>query len=274
MRVQGRDARRRQAQQFRILRQGFFSGIAKVGQQGEVQIGFSIGQKAHFQRLDQMLDVLQAGQQRRHHHQGAVLRRDAGGKIHPWQRTRRCHQSGQPVHQRGRQLTCGKQRQHADQRQHPETDPAQPGLRQQPGAKQQGQQRNRTQIQQQRSPAGPSPQPGAERWMRTTYPFQFLATAIDQVITDVGFAVMPAQTGRARPRKINGAGGHMFLNQTAGSGNRFNHMAVAVTAGEIHPGISCGRVVAQRAVDHTHRLDKLAPVEGAQQAQATDAVTD
>ncbi len=155
--VQRFDPLGRQGQQGRVLRQGFLGGIAKVGQQGEVQIGLAIGQKTHFQRLDQMFDVLRAGQQRRHRHQRAVLRRDAGGKIHPRQWTWRRQQGGQPVHQRRCKLPRGEQGEEADQQQRPDGDAVQPGPRQQPGAEQQRQQRDRAQIKQQWTPAGPSP---------------------------------------------------------------------------------------------------------------------
>jgi hypothetical protein len=54
-----------------VLGERFLPGVAKIGQQAEVQVFIAIGQKPDFQRLDQILDVRGAGQHRRHHHQRA-----------------------------------------------------------------------------------------------------------------------------------------------------------------------------------------------------------
>ena len=72
-----------------VLRQRFFDGVAEISQQTEVEVVIPICQEADFQRLDQVLDVLSAGEHRRDHDQGARFRRDSSGKVHSRQQVRR-----------------------------------------------------------------------------------------------------------------------------------------------------------------------------------------
>ena len=51
-------------------------------------------------------------------------------------------------------------------------------------------------------------------------------------------------------------------------------VAVAVARGEIHRARRRRRILAQRLLDDAHRLDELAPVHRAEEAQAADAVAD
>ena len=85
-----------------ILWLGFLRRIPPISQQRKVQAVIAIGQKSDFQRLDQRLDALYAGQHRWRYHQGAGFRRNTGGKIHARRWIRRGQQCRQPVHQRHR----------------------------------------------------------------------------------------------------------------------------------------------------------------------------
>ena len=51
-------------------------------------------------------------------------------------------------------------------------------------------------------------------------------------------------------------------------------MPVAVSRGETHFAVHTLRVLAQRALDDAHRLDKLAPIGGIQESETGDAVAD
>ncbi len=155
LRVQGVDPLPGQLQQRRILSQRFLRGVAQIGQQAEVQVGVAIGQEPDFQRLDEGLDVARAGEHGRDHHQGARCRGDARGEIHTRQRMRRRQQSGQPVHQRDRELAGRKQRECAQRQQCPIGQPVRLRLRQQTRRQEYRDQRDRAQIQQQRELAPP-----------------------------------------------------------------------------------------------------------------------
>ena len=89
-----------QPQQRFVLRQRFFERVSKVGQQAEVQMVVPICQETDFQRIDQILDVLNAREHSRDYHQSARFRRNPFGEVHSRQRMRRRQQRGQPVHQR------------------------------------------------------------------------------------------------------------------------------------------------------------------------------
>ena len=58
----------------------------------------------------------------------------------------------------------------------------------------------------------------------------------------------------------------------ASSGKAFYDMPVAVAGTEIHRPVNFCRVFIENLLDMTHRLDKLAPVRGGQEAQTADAV--
>ena len=58
------------------------------------------------------------------------------------------------------------------------------------------------------------------------------------------------------------------------AGDALDHVPVAVARGEIHARVDAGRVLAQRLLDDAQRLDELAPVHRAEEAQAADAVAD
>ena len=62
----------------------FLARVGKIGQQAEVQTRVAIGETPDFERLDQILDVANAGEHRRNDHQRPRVRRNACRIIHPW----------------------------------------------------------------------------------------------------------------------------------------------------------------------------------------------
>ena len=118
--VERLDGEARAFDQRAILGKRLLAGVEQVGEQTEMQAVVAIGQEAHFQRLDQLIDVVRTGEHGRHHHQRAPLRRNAGRKVHARQRVRRRQQRGQPIHQGCAQPARGQQRKRGDcQRQQP-----------------------------------------------------------------------------------------------------------------------------------------------------------
>ena len=87
-------------------------GVAKVGEQREVQVLVAVGEEAHLERLDAGRSMLAAlVEHRRHHDQRARL--PAGCRSEKSMRGSGCgvhQQRGQPVHQRDRELARGDQR--------------------------------------------------------------------------------------------------------------------------------------------------------------------
>jgi len=59
-----------------VFRQRLRRGIVKIGQQGKKQIGIAITEIADLQGFEQIVDVLQTGQQGGHDHHGAMVVRD------------------------------------------------------------------------------------------------------------------------------------------------------------------------------------------------------
>ena len=86
-------------------------------------------------------------------------------------------------------------------------------------------------------------------------------------------AFCPAFARRSRnAAKLDRLARHIGLGARRQPGNRLDRMAVAVTGGEIHLRISAAGIVPQDLLYAAEHLDELAPVDGAQQAQAADAV--
>jgi hypothetical protein len=93
-----------QLQQRSVGGERFLPGVAKIGQQAEVQVLIAIRQKPDLQRLDQLLDVRLAGEHGRHHHQRP---RDGPGCLRrspSWAAAAASPAGRQPVHQRHGQL--------------------------------------------------------------------------------------------------------------------------------------------------------------------------
>ena len=97
-----------------VVGKRFRGRVRKVGQQAEMQVVVAIGEEADLQRLDQELDVLGAGEERRNHHQRAHLRRQAAGEVHPRQRVRRHQQCRHPVHHVDGELARGEQQEYSE----------------------------------------------------------------------------------------------------------------------------------------------------------------
>src|ERR1035437_8355701 len=64
------------------------------------------------------------------------------------------------------------------------------------------------------------------------------------------------------------------LQQLTAPRKIFNRMAISIASGEIHFPVNSGRVEAQSLLDPAQGLDKLAPVQSAQEPQTVNGMTD
>src|SRR5581483_3270584 len=64
-----------------------------------------------------------------------------------------------------------------------------------------------------------------------------------------------------------------LLEQTV-AGDGLDRMAISIARGKIHFPINAGRIETKRLIDLAHVLDKLAPIQGAQETQTVDRMTD
>ncbi|HRM67998.1 MAG TPA: hypothetical protein PLO71_01085, partial [Thauera phenylacetica] len=160
--IERRDRKACALDQRSIGRQGLLARVEQVGEQAKMQTAVAIGQEADFERLDEFIDVVGTGEQGRHHHQRAPLRRDARGEVHARQRVRRRHQSGEPVHQGNAQPARGQQCKEGGYQQHPGALAVRrkSGVQgpEQPSGDGHGQQRDGAQIERQRARRRPRAQ--------------------------------------------------------------------------------------------------------------------
>jgi hypothetical protein len=253
-------------------------GIREVGQQAVVQVRVSIGEVADFQRLDQVLDVVDARDHRRHHDQRARCRRDPARIIHARQRMRRHDQHRQPVHHANGELARGdrEQENERDERTRRNTE-APHGLQQSRGddCRDSG---HCCQVQRQRVPPRAAPHDLRERDLHAGGALELRPAFVDEIEADVGLALVVAIDGTAARGGVTGhperEPRHVAFRHGARARDRLDDVPVAVAGGEVHAAVEAARVVAQRRFDDAHRLDEVAPVGGAEEAQAADRVAD
>ena len=276
------------ARQQRIVQRLHFGiGIQEIGEQGAVQIRIAIGQIAHFQRLDQRVDGIDTGQHGRYHHQRPRGCGYAVAEIHPWQRARADQQGDCPVHQRDTQLAEGDDAQPSHQPRQPMRRRIDLPLAQQAEQECRDDRGDAEQIQQQRNLARLVPDCRAERSPHRDCTLQLRQACIDQEPADVGHGMfgspriahrvvrfMIGESGRLGASKFQRLARHLRFAEIAATRDRLDHVPVAVAAGECHPRIGAGRILAQDLFDRAHRLDELAPVHCREITHAADAVAD
>ena len=140
-----------------VLWQRFLVSVDEISQQPEVQVVVTVCQEPDLEGLDQILDVLSAGQHGRYNHQGVEFRRNSLGEIHARQPVRRNHQCRQPVHQGKGKMAEAQNQEDTDQREEPAMNSIGMSMHQQACGKDGGDQHYRAQIENQREPAAHSP---------------------------------------------------------------------------------------------------------------------
>ena len=87
-RVQRLDARDGRRHDRRIARQGLGRGVGEVAQDGELEVGLAVGEVLHLEVLQRLLDRLDAGEERRHHHRRPELVGHASRRDRAWAASR------------------------------------------------------------------------------------------------------------------------------------------------------------------------------------------
>ncbi len=274
--------RARLAQQHVVVVAVLVAPVEEVGEQAVVQLRIAVGEIAHLERLDQVGDALLAAEHRRHDDQRAALRWNAEREVHARQVARCDEQARDPVHERHRQLAGRQQGDRAGGQQPPSrrgrgeariARVRRPQHRQ--ADLQQRQAADSADIQPQRPPvAGAAhPLPGHEAHQR--HAFEHRPAAVDEPPADMCLLrPVGAGTGGSLARQLDRRAGQFVLGQRAVPGHALDRVAIVVARREVHAGVHVGRVLAQRLLHMRQRLDELAPVGRAEQAQAADAVAD
>src|SRR5487761_2281111 len=119
-------------------------------------------------------------------------------------------------------------------------------------------------------PAAPSMQHRESGLTHPRGPFQFGQSFVDQIISDMS---VPAGALLLTGEMDCQARDFLF-----GQGTRFGQslrrMPVTVPRGEIHPAVYAARVGAEDLFDDAVFLDKIPPVDRAQQSKASNTVAD
>ena len=250
------------------------TGIAQVGEQREMQAWVLVCKMAHFERLEQRIDVGLGGEECRHDDERPTLRRNRARIIHPGEDVGIGDQRDQPVAQRHRELAA----RHGDH----DPEPDKPGgghcvqmrVVEHPRAEQRGDQHDDPEIQRQRRMTPDPAQSLGRRQRHVGFRFEpFDAVAVDEKEAHVMLARV-ALVGDRVVRELHRLARDVGFRESRVLRDPLDHVPIAVARREVHLAIDVDRILAQLAVDRAHRLDELAPVDRAQCAQAADAVAD
>ncbi len=113
--------------------------------------------------------------------------------------------------------------------------------------------------------------PGLAHFCRV---FQRSHAFVDQVKTHMRGPVLNPFFPGTGFGQLDGLLRHLRLQELAVAGNGLDRMAIAIASEKIHFPVNPGGVQAQRLIDLAHGLDKLTPVQSAQETQTVDGVTD
>ncbi len=117
--VEGLDSGLGQGDELPVPRQGLLGCIRQVGEQGEMKVRITVGQEAHLERFQEVVDRAGGGQHGGYDHHRAALRGDAIQELDLRQRPRGDQQADQPVHRGHAQVSGAQQRRHAQQQHRP-----------------------------------------------------------------------------------------------------------------------------------------------------------
>ena len=270
------DALAGQAPAGRRLRQRFRRRVGEIGEQSEMQARVAIGEEPDLQRFDQGLDVFGAGQERRDHHQRARRRRQPAGIVHPRQLAGRHQQRRQPVHHPHRQLAGGDEQDDAERREQRVARTVAMRHGEEDRGEGKGDDRDCAQVEQQGDP----PHDPGDRLegghAHRRGPFELRPPAVDQVVADVGGAIVVAVAARlaggASVRELDRLPRHLAFGQVAPFRDLLDHVPVAIAGREVHPAVESARILPQFLLDDAHRFDELAPVHRTEKAKTADGV--
>ncbi len=280
--VQFGDAALRMVEQRRIVRHRFGGCVLEVGEQPEAQVLVAIGEETHLERLGEVVDGRSVVEQRRHDDERGRIGGQALAEIHARQRARRREHGHEPVDERDAELAGadhGHQQHQAERR---STQAVLPRAPAQVSRQDGGDEEDRAEVGRERPAAQSSAccvdcGPAIPRGL-----FEGVASCIDQVVADVrpsgpGVLAAPA-AARATCGRIAGEAErqlrHLRFGPRAASCDALDDHPVTVARAEIHRGVRAPRVRAQQPVDHAHRFDEIAPVDGRQEPQAADRVAE
>ena len=114
--IEGVDARIRLTNQCCIGGERFRGGVGQIGEQRKMEVWIAVGKKANFKSFKQPFDCRGIGEHRGDRNERAVLRRDAGSEVEPWQGVGADNQRGDPGGQSDAQVQsnqrCGQSQQY------------------------------------------------------------------------------------------------------------------------------------------------------------------
>ena len=270
-RVELHDAGAHQLDELGVAGERALRGVDEVRQERKVEMRISIGEVAHLQPGQRLLDPGRTGEHCWYGHQRAVVGRDPVFEIHPWQRLRRDQPRRQPVNDPDAEARCTHQRRHKEQREahHPDRLPLQS-----PAEKDQGGECDKPDEREVAGQRKTTPHLVAEdapREAHLGHSLERWTTAIDEIEADVRPACVDRLSGPILGQ-LNCLSRHLVFRQSTPSRNALNGVAVPIACRKVHRGIHPGRIAAERLFDQTVSADKQPPIVGDHESQAADAV--
>ena len=248
-------------------------GVGEIAEHGKVQMGLAVGEELHLKRFQRVTHIINAREQRRNHHGGAIRGRHAVlVQIESWQ-SLRWQERGQHLVQHGHgDIECWHERQQQqrghrlarvrlDQQQHPQR-------------RHEHQQREGTGEHRAWVSMHDALDLLADRRRIAGQLFELRHAVVDEPESDVGAHVgglRPVGGGRSL-RTIDRPLRHRRLAMAGCLGDAFHHMPVPIARGERHLRVEPRGIGAQHGFHHALLLDESAPVASPDIPQAGDAV--
>ena len=255
-----------------ILRKDLLGRVGQIRHKGEGNMVIPVRQKADLEIAQQIVYPLRVRQHRGDGDEGPFVRRNPLGVVHPGQLHRAGHEGCKGVHQGyGGVSSPEKDQNKGKGRKDGGCSSGDPPQEEGEGRKDRKQE-DRPYIEGQgyfcAGRAEDIPQGGFD----LSSFFQGREPIVHEIIPHVGSGIFRPIPGSSLPGKVNGLPGYLRLSEGAVFCGPLNPVAVIVPGGEIHAAVDPGGVLRKGMLHGAHSLHEVPPVEGAEEAEAADAV--
>ena len=256
-------------------------GVGKVAEDREVNVRIAVGDRHHLEVIDQMRHAFDGGDERRDHHHGPGIVRNAAEQFEPRQPLGPDEQVDLALDQRDCELADRNQQQRGREQQlqpaghdrlHPPKARNEWNGPQRQRDQRHGHHRDRAEVTEGGVALDPAPNALRRAWDGRRDRSRGRRGPCRQGDTDVRGGARSRLARRALPRALDGLERHANLRLAFRFRELLNRLALAIAAEKIHLRVDAGRVAAQHVFDEADRLDVLTPVDGRAQPQAGDRV--
>jgi hypothetical protein len=270
--VQLLDPRARRRENLGVARKRLGLGVAKVAEEGEVDVRVQISESLDLEVVDQTAYRLHAREKRRNDDDRPRALGHTARKVQP-REAARGHETGRDALDQGdRDLARRQQDEKGRGKLSPEGSAARPERRHRDDDTEKRERNDGREV----NGVGPcekrAPDAAEERQTEGHVRLEVGPSPADEVIAHVRGPFLRARSFRGPPGARDGAERHADLSLARGIRQLLDRVAVEVPAVEIHASVNARGITLQNLLNEAHALDVPAPVHRRHEAQARDRV--